>query len=409
VVAAVPYLLGFVPRRSLVVVGVDDDQGVGATLRTDLSTEELRGVPTTARLPAAWDHAVRVLRRNGCTRALVVLYGEVEPDQVPVQAARRLVDLLHHGGGAPGDRSGGGGGGPVRPWTPDRPGRPRPGGTGLVDGDGPAEVLEVLDVLLVGPSRFRSLLCPDPSCCPAEGAAVEATGSHPVAASFVLAGRSPAPGRDDLEPVPRPAEPADCLLATAAVVRSRGLRAGGGADAAPDLVLLEEWLGCLPDGPSPELAGRLGAAWRASPLLRDSCVAAFLPGGAALARRLLGPGHGAGRPGGGGGRPAVSLADSLADPRCSGAVGLGAPVLRLMAAVVPAPESADVVAAHAWLSWASGEGTAAAVLAERALAVDPGQSLARLVLQCLDHGLGAPWTVRLPGARRGSRRLRGLG
>jgi len=377
VVAAVPYLLGFAPRRSLVVVGVDEGQGVGATLRADLPTEDLLGTGPGEVLPAAWAHVCQVLRRNGCSRALVVLYADVDPADLSDEAVRSLLEVLDV---LDGDRH--------------QDGEHDPGG------------LDVLDVLLVGPRRFRSVLCPDRRCCPVEGVPVSSTGSHPVAASFVLAGRSTVPGRDEVEPAPPAADPADrATAATAATAAERSRRAhpGGPAAAVHDRHLLREWLACLPGGPSPELAGRLATGWRSNPRLRDSCLAAFLPGGPELARHLFGAGE----------QPsATSLVASLVDPGCARAVDAGAPVLRRMAALVPTPLSAEVMAAHAWLAWASGEGTAAALLAERALVVEPGQSLARLVLQCLDHGLGAPWTTgpsRAAAAGRGGSRLRGLG
>lgn len=358
VVAAVPYLLGFAPRHSLVVVGIHQGQGVGATLRADLPTEDLLGAGPDEVLSVVWEHVCQVLRRNGCSRALVVLYADVDPEDLPDEAVQRLLGVLEMLDGLDGDR--------------------------LQDDDHDPGGLDVLDVLLVGPRRFRSLLCPDRTCCPVEGVCVSSTGSHPVAASFVLAGRSTVARRDEVEPAPTAADPADRATAATAAERSRRARPGGPAVAVHDRRLLREWLACLPGGPSPELAGRIATGWRSSPRLRDSCLAAFLPGGPELARHLLG----AWEP-----PSATSLAASLVDPGCARAVHAGAPVLRRMVALVPTPLSAEVMAAHAWLSWASGEGTAAALLAERALVVEPGQSLARLVLQCLDHGLGAPWTT----------------
>ncbi len=372
VVAAVPYLLGFAPERSLVMIGVDEVSGVGPTLRADLPTERLHDCDVEDPLPAVWSHACTLMQRNGCGRALVLLYADVDPVDLPRTSVRRLLDLLDP-----------------------------PAAVGRAERDrNRDDVVEVLDVLLVGPSRFRSLLCPDTTCCPAGGAPVAVTGSHPVAAAFVLAGRSPARDRDALEP-PAPApdqDDRDIAQAAAERVRTGGRAA---ATAARDAAMLEEWLDCLPAGPSPELAGRLAAGWRARPGLRDSCLAVFLPGGAGLGRQLL---RTAATRWGSTGSPVGSAAGStlltgaLADPGCADAVRAAAPVLRRMAALVPAPESAGVLAAHGWLSWVSGEGTAAGLLAERALAVAPEQSLALLVLRCVEHGLGAPWTGHPPGA-----------
>ncbi|MFC3687752.1 DUF4192 domain-containing protein [Aquipuribacter hungaricus] len=393
VVAAVPYLLGFTPRRSLVVVGVDGDRGVGPTLRADLPTSAVLGTGGGGRagdgdgeragddggvLAAVWQHASQVLRRNGCDRALAVVYADVEPADLGEDAVRRVLDVLDP------------------PWADGTAGPD--GAWPDADADADADVdapwpdgpLDVLDVLLVGPGRFRSLLCPDPACCPRDGSPVVATASHAVAASFVLAGRSPAADRDGVEPEAPAPPPADLRAAADAARAARASTPatdpGGGAD--EDADLLEQWLGSLPHGPGPALAGRLAARWRTRPLLRDACLAAFLPGGPDLARALLG----------GGGSPPATLAGSLDDPACAGAVREGTPVLRRLAALVPAEDRAEVLAGHSWLAWVAGEGTAASVLGGRALSLDPTQPLARLVLRALDGGLGAPWTV---GGRSG--------
>ena len=170
--------------------------------------------------------------------------------------------------------------------------------------------------------------------------------------------------------------PADATVPDGSHARRRGGRRAeaatgrrASARAAGDAGLLEEWLACLPAGPSPELAGRLAARWRVRPALRDACLAAFLPAGPDLARGLL-PDAADGR--GPASRATGSLSDCLQDPACAAAARAGAPALRRMAALAPAPERADVLAAHAWLSWVSGEGTAAALLAERALDGGPG-------------------------------------
>ncbi|WP_336923937.1 DUF4192 family protein, partial [Aquipuribacter sp. SD81] len=140
--------------------------------------------------------------------------------------------------------------------------------------------------------------------------------------------------------------------------------------------LLGEWLRTLPDPPPPVLAGRLATAWRGDPGLRDACLAGLTSAGAGAAHDLL-----AGR------RTEEALDEVTAgcDPRSLEVAGH---VLRPMAALLPPPERAVVLAGHAWLAWGCGDGTRALVLAERALDDDPGVRLAALVLGCLEHGLG---------------------
>lgn len=353
VVSAVPYLLGFAPRHSLVVVGLDPDRSVGPTLRCDWQP----GRPPGATRPL-WRHLSAVARRNGCTSALALVYVDVDPDQLPAGWDDDLVDALL-------------------------------GRQDLLDRHEPdePEALDVVDLLAVGPQRFRSLLCRDATCCPAQGTPVSRAESHPVAAGFVLAGRSPAADRAALVPegaVSDSDRRTALLAARAAGTVDRTSPAPGSDPDTDDRELLRLWSAGLPDGPDPELAGRLAAAWRTRPRLRDACLAVLLPGGERGAHAVLAPV---------GGSAAAQLGESLADPACSRSTQVGTPVLRRLAALTTGPEQATVLAAHSWLCWVAGEGTAAAVLAERSLQVDARQSLARLVLQCLQHGLGAPWTT----------------
>ena len=362
VVAAVPYLLGFVPSRSMVAVGIDDAQEVGPTVRVDWEP----GAPPDV-TEAVWRHLRGLLTRHGCTSALVVVYTAVDPAALDDGWA---ADLL--------------------------------GAVLDVPGGGPPD-LEPVDVLVVGPTRFRSLLCPRTTCCPADGSPVAEAGSHPVAATFVLHGRSPASDRDALVPVAPAVDPQERAAARRASAARRGVEgcrgAGGGrAEAHDHADLLARWAACLPAGPDGALAGELATAWLGSTRLRDACLAVLLPDGDALARDVLGATPSAGGAGGG-------LAAALDDPACTDVTATGTPVLVRMAALVTGPERAGVLAAHAWLCWVAGEGTTAGMLAERALVDDPAQPMAALVLQCVTHGLPAPWaTARSARRDRGGRR-----
>ncbi len=359
VVAAVPYLLGFVPRRSLVVVGIDDHACVGPTLRCDhdLGAAEPGADASPVRpqtpLPLLWDHVVTVMARNGCHTLLVVAYTDADPGELePARTAGLLAVVL--------------------PATDH--------------GSSP----QVLDVLAVGPTRYRSMACAEDGCCPVEGLPLAGVDAHPVAAEFVLAGRSPAPDRESLEP-PVTVQAQDRRAALTAVVRARRATEARGvagpdrtSQAVRDEHLLHRWADSLPLGPSPRLAGELVVAWRGRPGLRDACLTVLLTGGTELADSVLGTSHG----------PAArDLHEVLGDPGAAGAARAGGVVLRRLAALVDGPERATVLAAHAWLSWVAGDGTAAGVLAERALELDRAQSMALLVQQCLGHGLGAPWTA----------------
>lgn len=377
VVAAVPYLLGFEPRRSLVVVGVDRDEGVGPTLRVDLDVADA----SVEQVAATWAHVQTIMERNGCRSLLAALYTDVDPAEPAPGLEPATVGAVLAG--------------------------PTPGTAGA---DGPTRPrVGLLDAIQVGPSRFRSLVCDDATCCPGPGSPRSLATSHPVAASFVLAGRSPVADRQHTAPEDTTVTSADAATARASAEAARAAAAGGTTtppreargtartDQGPledERSLHRRWSAALPACPDPALAGLLVAGWRASTRLRDACLAHFLPGGDQVAAALLDPA---------GDRGGAALARALADPACAGAARRGDAVLRRLAALVTGADRATVQAAHAWLSWVSGDGTAAGVLAERSLTEDGGQPLAGLVGRCLEHGLGAPWTTAPPPGARGSR------
>jgi hypothetical protein len=177
VVAAVPYVVGFQPVESLVVIALRGPrQEVLHTLRVDLSDvaevvrRQLPDQPVHPRAIAA------TLKRNGAQAALVVVLTEqpAEPDEV--MAGRALVLELRDE---------------------------------LSDVDIP-----VRDAMLVQDGRWFSYLCHNPDCCPAEGTPVTGPAEDRVLAELALAGEAPQPGgREDI--VARVA--ADTTIRSAAV------------------------------------------------------------------------------------------------------------------------------------------------------------------------------------------------
>lgn len=347
-VAAVPYLLGHHPSRSLVVVGLRAGGRVGPVLRVDLpagpSTSPTPWAPDRDALRAEQagevaERLLHALRANGCDRAVLTLHVDADPPAGPGDDAESLVAALRRG-------------------------------TGL------------LDVVHVGPSRFRSLTCPDPSCCPPEGLAVSTVHHHPVAAGFVLAGRTPVGSRDLVE-APAGVDAAEAGRAQAAATAWRARPPSGQQRSR----LLQQWVGTL-TGPhprtlGPDLAGRLAAGWSDDVQLRDACGLACLPGGPAAARGLLRSTTGG----------ASLLRDVLADPGCGGALTEVSWAFRRLSALAPLHDRPAVDACHAWLAWVSGDGTVAGVLADRVLADVPDHGLALLVRQCLDRAVGPPWVM----------------
>ncbi|WP_254909768.1 DUF4192 domain-containing protein, partial [Micromonospora sp. NBS 11-29] len=140
-VAAVPYLLGFHPADSVVVVAVRGQRVVFAA-RGDLPE------PGTDPGPAA-GHLAQVVARQDADAATVIGYGPAARVTGPVDAVGGALDAA-----------------------------------GLI----------VLDALRVTEGRWWSYLCDEPACCPAEGTPYDLTASQ-VSAAAVFAGQVALPDR----------------------------------------------------------------------------------------------------------------------------------------------------------------------------------------------------------------------
>ncbi|WDZ85961.1 DUF4192 domain-containing protein [Micromonospora cathayae] len=168
-IAAVPYLLGFHPAESVVLVALRGRQIVFAA-RADLPP------PGTAAAPAA-RYLAAVLRRQRAEAATIIGYG-------PAARVTAAVDAVRHElGGAD---------------------------------------ITVLDALRVGDGRYWSYLCTDPGCCPPEGTPYDPTASQ-VTAAAVFAGQVALPDRAALTaqvaPVTGPTR--EAMRAATARARSR--------------------------------------------------------------------------------------------------------------------------------------------------------------------------------------------
>src|ERR1700712_303025 len=151
VLAAVPYLIGFQPQRSIVVLSLRQKQ-VGLTMRLDLDMPpaELRSI-VVARLEA-----------DGADTAVLIFF---DP--------------------APGARG-------------QRPGAQL--ARGLIRAVRRAK-MEVQDALGVREGRFWSYLCTQPGCCPPEGRPLPVAGStdhSKVTSTFVAIGSAPMSSREEL-------------------------------------------------------------------------------------------------------------------------------------------------------------------------------------------------------------------
>ncbi len=149
ILAAVPYLLGFHPTRSLVVIGARPPRDrVHVSFRYDLADP-----PDGEFAREIAEHASSVLVNQDVTVAIIVGYG---PGAVVTPVAEEF--------------------------------RAQLGAVGV----------EVREMLRVEDSRYWSYLCQDPGCCPAGGVPFDVSVS-PVAAQLTLAGNVLLPDRAALE------------------------------------------------------------------------------------------------------------------------------------------------------------------------------------------------------------------
>ena len=144
-----PYLLGFHPDRSLVVIGARPPRDrVHVTFRYDLPDP-----PGSASAGEIAGHAAAVFAREHVTMAIVAGYG---PGSLVTPVAVEL--------------------------------RTRLAGAGI----------EVREMLRAEDGRYWSYLCHDPACCPPEGVPYDVPSST-VAAEMTVAGNTALPGRAALE------------------------------------------------------------------------------------------------------------------------------------------------------------------------------------------------------------------
>jgi uncharacterized protein DUF4192 len=212
------------------------------------------------------------------------------------------------------------------------------------------------DALAVRSGRWRSLLCSDEGCCPPVGRLLRGP-DDPSAAGVALA-----------------AEGAGVLPDRSALVASVAAPTG---QRCATLLDLQERVAC-------ELAGRVEAGVPLAELraetvtLFSAAVAAVVDGASPsdeVAARLI-----------------VGLVDVAARDavlaRAGGTEtdGLLALLVDLVGRAVE-PFDASVATALAWVAYARGDGTLANVAVDRALASDPGYSMALLIASSLEAGI----------------------
>jgi Domain of unknown function (DUF4192) len=215
--AAIPFLLGFIPESSLVVIGIKLGR-VDVVFRYDLPDPSDRAL---AALTAG--HMTRAMAASQLSDAVVVGYG-------PGQLVTPLMDAIREAAGRAG--------------------------------------LQVLDALRVHDGRFWSYQCTDPACCPAEGKVLDLAQS-PVAVEMARAAgqdgrRAALPTRAELAATLAPVTGPAARRMSEATRRADRARAGiiarGGLIAIyrPGLATVRHALRAYRDG-----GGMLSDAWHA--------------------------------------------------------------------------------------------------------------------------------------------------
>jgi len=317
-IAAVPHLLGFPPEESLVLVGLSGTHSrLGLTMRADLPADGPDFAPTVEEL----EPLVEALLRDGSSQCLAIVISECSD----ANGVAPYVDLVAHVGEA------------------------------LL-----AAGLELADIVMVRSGCWRSYLCPDPYCCPAQGTPVPAANGE-LAAYAAYSGSVVRDSRSALVSMiaPDPVALASTERALDHVCQEMAQASSAGrSEAYRDRIesVINARVSALADGIAKPLrhrdAARMSVALIDRPL-RDRVAAHCL-------------------------QESASAAESL-----------WIDLLRR----VPPPLDAAPATLLAMSAWARGDGAMANVALDRALDSDPGYSLAQLVRTALDHAL-PPGTVR---------------
>lgn len=171
-VAAVPYLVGFTPQRSVVVVSLRGERlRCGVVARADLpdvgrASDEMVSADTMS------DDFQQLLTAQELVAQLV---GAVLRDE-PEEAVLLVYD--------------------DEPFT--QLDLPHQDLVVAFSSAFAAAGVRVKESLYLTSDRFWSYRCKDPNCCPAQGRLVDQVLGSPVAATLVAHGRAPLPTRDDL-------------------------------------------------------------------------------------------------------------------------------------------------------------------------------------------------------------------
>ncbi len=344
VLAVVPYLLGFTPERSIVVIAMRDRRVVFQA-RADL--------PAANEIASAAGHLATVVARQRVDSALIVAYGADAEVRPTVEVLREALEQRR---------------------------------------------VTVSDALRAEGGRYWSYVCRRPDCCPPDGTPYDVA-STALAAEATYAGLSPAASRRELEARLAPVGGLARIAMRAAFERAEhrlsaliddvGQRASaaGSPKSADDRTT---------DVESANLAR--AAVYDAGVRAVDDAnahIGAIAPldddALAWLALLLVSV-------------PVRDYAWERVDRDVEGSVELWTDIVRRVEPdLVAAPATLLAFAA-----WRNGGGAIASIALDRALDADPAYPMARLLLDAIDNGLApSAWLdVPAPGSPRPVRRRR---
>lgn len=314
-VQAVPYLIGFHPSDSVVVVGLCDGVLV-VTARLDLARPGC---------DADTSRAVDVLLRNGVNEVVAVIYSDQPLGRDAAAAMASLTSAVQAG------------------------------------------AARLIDTLVVCGGRWRSVLCDDLSCCPAEGRRIDEQTSE-FAAAATFAGVVAHPDRDSLAAILQPGDPASRRAVADLITATRGAqvaRPAAGRRGRRDV----------------RATRRLFAAARAAD---EECTHySTQPSDADAAQMALWLSD-------------IDVRDSVWLAVDDGRLD-GRPLWAALTRRLPSPYDAAPAFLYGWAAWRAGNGAMASIAARRAVDADPGYTAADLLLAALSRGID-PRTV--PKLRR---------
>ncbi|SFC34568.1 DUF4192 domain-containing protein [Streptomyces aidingensis] len=342
---ALPYLLGYHPEDSIVLIGLHGPRGrVGGRVRIGIP-EDAGGWPETARELADCLLEGGTAHGSRPDAAVICLCRDPAGGEAPAQVRDRLAPLAQWLRTACGSRD-----------------------------------LPVLEALCISGGRYWSYCCPDPECCDGEGTRLP-SGTSPMAAAAAHAGILVHGSLGDLErrldPLGEPAasRQADAFEAVAGALVPRILDDRGEAEAVRLSTL--------------RLAGELITRYRRA--TADNRQAATGDPAVADARddALLTSEEAA--------TLIIGLQDRLARDRAAEWMEGpdAAPALRLWRALARrcigpwSGHAAAPLTLAGWVAWSTGDRVGARTALGRAVRADPEYVFGRLLLQALREGLDA--------------------